>query len=98
VAPPLPVVESFYVEYCPQSVLETTFYIRNFRTVDAASANNEADEIYDRWVWCNVYVLYRLIISKKLYQALVAAFSKLDQWPKKKNVANLFWQNKIIRY
>jgi len=38
-------------------VLERTFYIRNFRTVDAASAYDVADEIYDRCVWCNVYAM-----------------------------------------
>jgi len=50
----------------------------NFRT-----ANDVANEIYNRWLWCNVDPLHRLTISNKV-QSLVAAFSKLDRWPKKK--------------
>ena len=57
----------------------------NFRTVDVA--NDVAKEIHDRWVWCNVYPLYFLTISKKL-QALVVAFSKLNRYPKKKRGAS----------
>ena len=38
-------------------------------------------------VWCNVYPLHYLTISKKV-QTLVVAFSKLDRYPKKKRGAS----------
>ena len=50
-------------------------------------ANDVAKEIRDRWVWCNVYPLHYLTISKKV-QALVVAFSKLDRYHKKKRGAS----------
>ena len=61
-------------------VLERIIQFENFRTVDVA--NDVAKEIHDKWVWCNVYPLHYLTISKKV-QALVVAFSKLDRYPKK---------------
>ena len=79
-APPLPAVKSFHLVYC-QGYLERQVHFRNFRTADAA--NDGANEIYDRWLWCNVCPLHCLTISKKL-QSLVAGFSKLDRWPRKK--------------
>ena len=66
-------------------VLERIIQFENFRTVDVA--NDVAKEIHDRWVWCNVYPLHYLTISKKV-QALVVAFSKLDRYPKKKRGAS----------
>ena len=66
-------------------VLERIIQFKNFRTVDVA--NDVAKEIHDRWVWCNVYLLHYLTISKKV-QALVVAFSKLDRYPKKKRGAS----------
>ena len=66
-------------------VLERIIQFQNFRTVDVA--NDVAKEIHDRWVWCNVYPLHYLTISKKV-QALVVAFSKLDRYPKKKRGAS----------
>ena len=66
-------------------VLERIIQFKNFRTVDVA--NDVAKEIHDRWVWCNVYPLHYLTVSKKV-QALVVAFSKLDRYPKKKRGAS----------
>ena len=66
-------------------VLERIIQFENFRTLDVA--NDVAKEIHDRWVWCNVYLLHYLTISKKV-QALVVAFSKLDRYPKKKRGAS----------
>jgi len=43
-----------------RQVLERLLHFRNFRTADAA--NDVANEIYDRWLWCNVYPLHRLTI------------------------------------
>ena len=75
--------ENFLLGVCPQNVkfLERIFYFRTFYTADAA--NDVANEIYYRWVWCIIYPFYPYTISKKL-QSLVAAFSKLDRWFKKK--------------
>jgi len=77
-----------------RQVSERHLHFRNSRTADAA--NDVANAIYDRWLWCNVYPLHRLTILKKL-QSLVAAFSKLDRWLKK-NVAVLFWKKKQNSY
>ena len=60
------------------------------------AANDVANEIYERWVWCNIYRLHCLTILKKL-QSLEAALSKLDWWPKN-NVASLFWKKKQDSY
>ena len=64
-----------------RQVLERIIHFKNFRTVH--TANDVAQEIFDRWVFCNVYPLHLLTISKKL-QNLVTSFSILDRWSKKK--------------
>ena len=72
-----------------RQVLERITDFWNFRTADAAT--DVAKEIYDRWVWCNVYSLHCLNVASKL-QSLVACFSKLDRWPKQKRCAESFFQ------
>ena len=62
-------------------VIERILHLKNFRTFNAA--NDIAREIYDRWVWCNVYPIYLYTISKKV-QSFVNCFSALDRWSKKK--------------
>ena len=62
-----------------RQVLEN-FPFSKLSTADAA--NDVANKIYDRWVWCSVYPLSSYL-TKKL-QSFVAAFSKLDWRPKKK--------------
>ena len=62
-------------------VIERILHLKNFRTFNAA--NDIAREIYDRWVWCNVYPIHLYTISKKV-QSFVNCFSALDRWSKKK--------------
>ena len=62
-------------------VIERILHLKNFRTFNAA--NDIAREIYDRWVWCNVYPIHLYTISKKV-QSFVNCFSVLDRWSKKK--------------
>ena len=45
-------------------VIERILHLKNFRTFNAA--NDIAREIYDRWVWCNVYPIHLYTISKKV--------------------------------
>ena len=64
VAPPLPAVKfPPGVQPTKRQVLERYLHFRKFRTAEAA--NDVANEIYDRWLWCNVYSLHRFTISKK---------------------------------
>ena len=44
-------------------VIERILHLKNFRTFNAA--NDIAREIYDRWIWCNVYPIHLYTISKK---------------------------------
>ena len=62
-----------------RQVIERILHIKNFRTETAA--NDIAEEIHNRWVWCNVYPIHTFTISKKVYN-LVASFSSLDRWSK----------------
>ena len=62
-------------------VIERILHLKNFQTFNAA--NEIAREIYDRWVWCNVYPIHLYTISKKV-QSFVNCFSALDRWSKKK--------------
>ena len=62
-------------------VIERILHLKNFLTFNAA--NDIAREIYDRWVWCNVYPIHLYTISKKV-QSFVNCFSALDRWSKKK--------------
>ena len=62
-------------------VIERILHLKNFRTFNAA--NDIAREIYDKWVWCNVYPIHLYTISKKV-QSFVNCFSALDRWSKKK--------------
>ena len=62
-------------------LIERILHLKNFRTFNAA--NDIAREIYDRWVWCNVYPIHLYTISKKV-QSFVNCFSALDRWSKKK--------------
>ena len=62
-------------------MLERIIQSENFRTREAA--HDVAKDVYDRWIWCNVYPLHHFTMSKRV-QALIVAFSKLDRWPRKK--------------
>ena len=64
-----------------RQVIERILYFKNFHTMDAA--NDVAKEVYNRWVWCNIYPLHQYSISKKI-QALIKSFTRLDRWSKKK--------------
>ena len=79
----------------PSGILPTKCQVQfeNFRTVDVA--NDVAKEIHDRWVWCNIYPLHYLTISKNV-QALVVAFSKLDRYSKKKRGASLLKEAEFL--
>ena len=61
-------------------VMERILHSKNFRTFNAA--NDIAEEIYDRWVWCNIYPIHLYTISKKVESFV--KFSALDRWSKKK--------------
>ena len=52
------------------------FYFRNFHTADAA--NDVANEIYYRWVWCNVYPLHHFTISKPNFASSSACPSEME--------------------
>ena len=56
--------------------MERILPLKNFRTFNAA--NDIAKEIYDRWVWCNIYPTHLYTISKKV-ESFVKAFSALDR-------------------
>ena len=71
-----------------RQVIERILHIKNFRTETAA--NDIAEEIPNRWVWCNVYPIHTYTISKKVYN-LVASFNSLDRWSKSKR-GNAFLQ------
>ena len=75
----LPVI--VFHQVTKRHVIERILYLKNFRTFNAA--NDIAKEIYDRWVWCNVYPIHLYTISKKV-QSFVNCFSALDRWSKKK--------------
>ena len=62
-------------------VMERILHLKSFRTFNAA--NDIAKEIYDRWVWCNIYPIHLYTISKKV-ESLVKSFSALDRWSKKR--------------
>ena len=61
--------------------MERFLHSKNFRTFNAA--NDIAKEIYDRWVWCNIYPIHLYTISNKV-ESFVKSFSSLDRWSKKK--------------
>ena len=46
-----------------RQVIKRILHIKNFRTETAA--NDIAEEIHNRWVWCNVYPIHTYTISKK---------------------------------
>ena len=71
-----------------RQVIGQILHIKNFRTETVA--NDIAEEIHNRWVWCNVYPIHTYTISKKVYN-LVASFSSLDRWSKSKR-GNAFLQ------
>lgn len=68
-------------------VIERIMHFKNFRTDEVA--NEVAKELHARWMWCNVYPLHFLTISKKI-QDLVKLFSTLDRWPKVKRNGDSF--------
>ena len=79
----LPSGHTFTIDSCPPGVLPTKrqvieriLHIKNFRTETAA--NDIAEEIHNKWVWCNVYPIHTYTISKKVYN-LVVSFSSLDR-------------------
>ena len=71
-----------------RQVIERILHLKNFRTETVA--NDIAEEIHDRWIWCNVYPVHKYTISKKV-QNLVASFSSLDRWTKSRR-GNTFLQ------
>ena len=76
-------------------VIERILHLKNFRTFNAA--NDIAREIYDRWIWCNVYPIHLYTISKKV-QSFVNCFSALDRWSKKKRGEAFLQKEKEIIY
>lgn len=64
-----------------RQVIERVLHFNYFKTVEVA--NDIAKELHERWIWCNVYPLHQLTISKRI-QILVSSFSALDRWSKKK--------------
>ena len=57
------------------------------RTKEAAKS--VANELFDQWVWSNVYPMHLLTIIQKV-EKLVKEFSILDRWPKKRRYAHFF--------
>ena len=70
-----------------RQVIKRILHLKKYRTEKAA--NNIAEEIHDRWIWCNVYQIHQYTISKKVY-CLVASFSTLNYWTKSRRGKTFF--------
>ena len=63
-----------------KQVIERMLNFPDYRTLGAA--RNVAQEVHERWVWCNVYPQHHYTIATKI-QETMANFSKITRYPRK---------------
>ena len=64
-----------------RQVIERILSLSNFRTQEASKTI--AKELFDRWIWCNVYPVHLLTITERIRNT-ASEFSMLDRWSKKR--------------